>query len=306
MFGLNLALVLGASGLTLAACGADDRNFKVTEEGGLAGAESAAGAGGSGPTGNGDQGGNGANAGDGGGSHTGGSDTGGKGPGGGGGAGAASPVEIVLLEDDFEENTASWTFIEDGEAKIATVPKGEWSYSDGALVQSSNYVGCPVGKPECPVLDEVPCYALFNRESAREWTDYTVTASFVSFDDDNVGLIARYVDEDNYLLFEMNGAVGAQAVPGYARLRAVQNGVWTELVLDAEPVATYLISTTSALHPATLKLTVVGNEYTAYLDGARLLTYTDNSSEAPARGGVGLTATASVGVHFEHFKVIEE
>ncbi len=279
----------GGLGLLFAACSSDERSYDANEGSGASGS--------SGANGDFEPGGD---------AGTGGKGRGDEGQAGEGGEPSEEPSE-VLVEDDFSDNTASWKFVDAADPKWSDVPKSEWAYVDGWLVQSSNYAGCSPGPdPSCPSLREEPTIALFNRAGADEWTDYSVTATFVSFDDDNVGVIARYLDEDNYLLFEMNGTVGEQVAPGYARFRSVQGGVWSELVMDEAPVKTYTQSTSGSEHPATLKLTVVGNEYTAYLDGIRLLKYTDNSSEVPARGRPGLTSLSSVGVRFDSVKVSEE
>jgi hypothetical protein len=152
---------------------------------------------------------------------------------------------------------------------------------------------------DCDSEHDVPTLAKPTADGSA-WTDYSVSAEVVTYDDDVVALMARYVDSDNYLLFEIN------LQSNYVRLRAIQGGIWTTLNQDLNPSINYKKSVDGAEEPFILKLKVVGTQYVGYLDGAQIIAYTDNTGEVAAAGSIALGSIGSQSLQFEGVKVVAE
>jgi hypothetical protein len=189
--------------------------------------------------------------------------------------------------DDFEDDLG-WVVVDEGTIEspsdwVLTTDSG-----NGVFEQRSNiYSGTPDGEGPLDKLGTL----VFNGDA--DWTDYSMTTRFRAFDDDSVGIIARYLNNDNYYRF----SVDRQRT--FARLVVRHGGTFTLLDSDSEYVG-YTTSTWSWL-----RLVVDGNTIEAYVSSNGMswdLLLSGTDSNVP-RGGVGLYVWGVEGVQFDDVAV---
>jgi len=120
------------------------------------------------------------------------------------------------------------------------------------------------------------------------WDDYRIAAELQSDDDDAIGLVARYVDPENYYYF----AIDAQR--DYRRFVRVEDGTYTPLWTG-----------TGGYTPGDINrmtLDAVGNRFTGYLGNTVLFSITDDTHGA---GQVGLYAWGNTKARFHRVEVCE-
>jgi len=171
-----------------------------------------------------------------------------------------------LFTDDFNDDS-----LEDWE----TV-HGSWKIEDGILAQTSNYWKGGV---------KGGTYAF---TGSPNWTDYSVSARVMSEDDDTIGLIFRYRNEDScYVL-------GWNKQDKELRFSKIVDDKTTQLVLTNlgyEEERWYR-----------LKVEVVGDEMSAFIDGEKIFSVVDDDL---SRGMVGLYCHGNDGSYFDDFEVRE-
>ncbi|UCG46059.1 MAG: DUF1080 domain-containing protein [Phycisphaerales bacterium] len=104
----------------------------------------------------------------------------------------AFDISPLLLHEDFNAADLSpWTVVDDGTVDAPS----EWSAATGRMVQSSNIFGRKsLLRPGIPGT-----YAFFN--DGNLWTNYRVTLTISSDDDDAIGVMFRYSDNSHYYQF---------------------------------------------------------------------------------------------------------
>jgi hypothetical protein len=123
------------------------------------------------------------------------------------------PSGDILLDDDFNNGEISgWTIIDE-----ANNGPSAWSISAGDLVQRS-VIGSST--------DGVGTFALYTRGN---WTDYRLTLSMKSMDNDTIGIMFRYRDDLNYYRFSWN------VDEGFRRLQKRIKGTFSTLAADSVP-----------------------------------------------------------------------
>jgi hypothetical protein len=310
-FRVVVAVSILTLGLAFAGCSDEEQGDELLESGGESGhggegGDSSSGKGGESAVG----GGNGSEAGGGGADgeagNTGTGDAGGAasaGAGpvlGSGGEGGSQENEVVLLNvTSFVES--DWQFVDPaGATPAAPNDHGDWTVENGILYQTTNFFACDEINAPCDEDSREGTLAVRKDAVAGEWSDYTVSTSFWTYDDDAVGVIARYVDENNYLAFDLHASLD------YVRIRAIRDGVWT-VWKDEEPSVTYTQSSLSENYVVNrIALEVVGNRYRAFVGDTMVFEVTDEDEKAPAQGGVGVLTHGSVDVYFGSLRVVEE
>ena len=176
----------------------------------------------------------------------------------------------VLLSENFNDGKfTGWTIINEGTEEGPAV----WSATSGALVQSRNlgsYTPTRRGT-----------YALYTKAS---WTDYRVTMKMRSSDNDVIGVMFRYVDNENYYRFSWSINEG--------RLEKIQNGVVTVLAKDSvryNPRQTYQ-----------LEIIARDSRLSVLIDGATVLSHTDSSFDG---GSIALYSHYNMGSSFDDVAV---
>ena len=134
----------------------------------------------------------------------------------------------VLLREDFSDGDFSgWSVIDEGNIQGPS----EWSATSGALVQSSNIYSTPTDASD---LSKLGTFALYEANDVNPpgpppgsvWTDYQVTLTMLSDDDDAIGVMFRYQDPDNYYRFSWDKERSCR------RFVKCKNGVFTLLAED--------------------------------------------------------------------------
>ncbi|MFP4589706.1 MAG: family 16 glycoside hydrolase, partial [Candidatus Acetothermia bacterium] len=171
-----------------------------------------------------------------------------------------------LTSDDF-----SYSTLEDWE----TV-NGTWNVEDGVLAQTSNYYkGSLKGGT----------YAV---TGSPNWTDYSVSSRIMSEDNDKIGLVFRYLDPDNFYVFSwgkereellFTKVVGGETTEILRKKLAYEEEQWYQLQVD-----------------------VVGNEMSAYIEGKKVFSVTDDDL---TRGMTGPYCWGNKGSYFDDFRVTE-
>ncbi len=194
------------------------------------------------------------------------------------------PVNLVsdnwLLEDSFDtEVPGRWQFVDEGDQEAPSL----WSFSGGELRQTANIWG---GSLDGSVADKPGTHAL---AGSAEWSDYRVSVQWISDDNDAIGLMFRYQDEDNYYRFSMDRD------RSYRRLIKKVAGAVTILWQDSEQ---YVQG-----RPYLTTIDCIGSQLTVYLDGVELVSVEDQDL---AMGKIGLYCWGNAGarfleVHLEEF-----
>ncbi|UCG46066.1 MAG: hypothetical protein JSU94_11245, partial [Phycisphaerales bacterium] len=174
--------------------------------------------------------------------------------------------------DDFSDNNYDgWRIVNNGTLYGPSV----WSAATGELVQSSNVFG-----GDGVSVDMPGTYAV--REDGYAWEDYAVSLTMSSDDDDGIGVMFRYVDDDNYYRFSWDKQ------RSYRRLVKKENGVFTLLAQDNVP---YVTGQSYAVDIA-----IEGPSIGVLVDNEVVFLSSDYSFES---GSVGLYSWGNAGAHFD-------
>ena len=133
-----------------------------------------------------------------------------------------------LLIDDFADgNFSGWNIVDQGGLSGPSA----WVIVNGRLVDSSNIASSPGGAGTAPAeLPKLGSYVWY--ENGESWTDYVVTIPLRSTDDDTMGVMMRYQDQNTYYRFSWDKS------RSYRRLTKQQDGEWTLLAEDNVPYIT--------------------------------------------------------------------
>ncbi|MFB6215007.1 MAG: hypothetical protein ABEI54_03970, partial [Candidatus Bipolaricaulia bacterium] len=118
------------------------------------------------------------------------------------------------------------------------------------------------------------------------WTDYSVSARVMSKDDDTIGLVFRYLNEDNFYIFSW------KKQDKKLLFTKVANGKTTTLLekeLGYQEEKWYQ-----------LQVDVVGNEMSAYIEDRKIFSVTDDDL---TRGMAGLYCHGNDASYFDNFRV---
>lgn len=178
---------------------------------------------------------------------------------------------------DDTVRVGQWDIVDDGTVSAPS----DWRISGGVLQQRSNISD---GIDDPTVFDRLGSMAI---AGALGWDDYRVTAKVRAEDDDALGLVFRYADNDNYY------RLSSDTEGGFRRLIKRVAGAVTVLWEDANP------------HDvgAEFELTVeaIGSRLKGYQDGTLLFTVDD---DALPNGRVGVYTWRNRDVRFESVSVV--
>ncbi|MCF7865842.1 hypothetical protein K9M18_00200 [Candidatus Woesearchaeota archaeon] len=198
----------------------------------------------------------------------------------------------TLLNESFDDNNyldgnpVTWNFVNQGVGDSTP----EWLIAGGILSESGNCHddSTDLGRD----TTAKGCYAY---PGNYEWTDMNITARIRASDDDGMGLMFRYVDQNNYYRYRFSGT------RDFRKLDKFVGGVWSELDVD------YLVDggfTQNNWHIMTI--TIIGDQIEGYLNGVKVLNATDSSI---TNGSVALYSwgmdTGSVGGDFDYINVTD-
>jgi hypothetical protein len=122
-----------------------------------------------------------------------------------------------------------------------------------------------------------------------KWKDYTVNVTLKSLDNDSIGVIFRYVDDNNYYRFTWNRS------EAYRRIEKRENGVLSVL---AQKASQYQRDTTYRI-----QISVQGSQIKAWINGGTpVFSVTDNSLD---QGTIGLYSSSNKGSIFDDVVVTD-
>ncbi|MCP4527530.1 MAG: hypothetical protein GY833_16675, partial [Aestuariibacter sp.] len=102
------------------------------------------------------------------------------------------PSPRILLSEDFHDgNYNGWSLVDQGTMGGTMA----WSAAKGVMAQSSNVHSSISVDP----LAKLGTYAYW--QAGTGWTDYTASVTIKSTDNDAIGVMFRYQDENNYYRF---------------------------------------------------------------------------------------------------------
>ena len=180
---------------------------------------------------------------------------------------------------DFNnEDLSNWTIIDVGDREGPSI----WLSTSGSLVQSSNIYG---GRGNGAVLPKPGSHIRYN--SGFEWTDYQTTFTMLSQDNDAIGFLFRYQDENNYYRFSWDKQ------RSYRRLIKREDGIFSVLAEDNVP---YIQNQSYQM-----KVTVTGSTLNIRIDGVTIFSVTDTSFSS---GTIAFYSWALAGALFDDLLVI--
>jgi hypothetical protein len=195
-----------------------------------------------------------------------------------------------LLDDSLDQETPGrWTIVTDGDQQAPAV----WAFVDGELRQTSNVWG---GANNGVELSKPGTLALLTLAAgvgptgmmpgSESWTDYQVSVTLRSDDDDAIGLVFRYADDDNWYRFSMDSE------RSYRRLVRCQAGVVSEIWSDTVAYAVgreYVVT-----------IEANGDSLVGYLNGELVFAVRDG---ALTEGTIGLYCWGNTGARFGSVRV---
>ncbi len=184
-----------------------------------------------------------------------------------------APFEEVVVVD-YTRRLGRWTIHDETPINMPSV----WWTAQSQLLQTANTRGNANAQIAAPGT-----YAIAGNPA---WTNYRLIAQMRSDDDDGIGLICRYSDNDNYYRLSVNKERNKQ------RLIVKNNGVVSVLW---EQDGTFVQS-----EPFTLTLDAMGSRLVGYMGDVRLFDITDDSH---ARGQIGVYSYANTGIQIDRVEV---
>ncbi len=121
------------------------------------------------------------------------------------------------------------------------------------------------------------------------WLNYDIQMDIMSSDDDSIGVMFRFVDNNNYYRFIWDASNAVR------RIERKYKGQFSVLAEDSTP---YISNQTYSL-----LIQVLGEQISLSLDGQTIFNITDS---VPAYGGVGLFCWANVSCHFDNILLMDQ
>jgi len=186
----------------------------------------------------------------------------------------------LLLKDFSDHSMAGWTIVDEGNVNGPS----SWSASSGYMLQSSNIYTEPKTDPNMHGT-----FALW--DAGMAWTDYQMTLTMLSEDDDAMGIMFRYQDANNYYRFAWLNENHNQGV-GRRQLIKMHNGTFTVLAQNDTP---YTKNTSY-----TVKIQASESNLKVFINSTQVLEANDSSF---AYGSVAFFCWGNVGTHFDNIDV---
>ena len=211
--------------------------------------------------------------------------------------GQRSYGQILPFSDTFDDGDyAGWTVTDDREPQSGP---SNWSVRNGVLVQSSNIWS--YGPVDLETRYHLGTHIT---RGDKNWRDYSFNALVRSTDNDGVGLIFRYSDENNYYrVLLMNdpswSGLNIDGIPVNTPLQRIQKFV------DGEPeiLAENLVSQAYPTGFFALTADVRGDTIRAYLNGELIMSAID---ETHPSGKIGMLSYANTGAYYDDVLVTTE
>lgn len=190
-------------------------------------------------------------------------------------ANTGAKFEQVVVMDRIRR-IKHWRIYDEGTINAPSI----WRLHAGSLTQTSNIFGGSTFGSD-PIKP-----GTFVVAGNLSWSDYRLTVTLFSDDDDAIGVIFRYVDQDNYYLLSLD------AQRDFRRLVKKEDGIVTVLWDEA---GGYTVGISFAL-----TIDVIGSRLVGYMDNDRLF---DIVEATHATGQIGLYSWGNIGARFEQVEV---
>jgi hypothetical protein len=198
-------------------------------------------------------------------------------------------VRSVLLQEDFSKGGLDgWTVVDDAIlqpqllAEWSLSAPSDWQVKDQQLQQLSNIFSGTIAT----VANRKGTLAYWNASAAELWRDYTLELTITPKDNDGVGVLLRYRDQQNYYKLEMDSE------RSFRKLILVKDGQESVLAEENEgyqPGASLK-----------LKATVAGDVLSVALDGKALFGGPVTNTQGGAKAGtIALYCWGEEGVAFD-------
>jgi tetratricopeptide (TPR) repeat protein len=199
-----------------------------------------------------------------------------------------------IIDDDFSTDTLSTSYevVDDPQAVLSSPSEWRYNAAQQRILQLSNIHGPVPGSNNSP--DKPGTYLLYKIEDDRPiLRNLLLSTSVQSADNDGIGVVFRYIDQDNFYYFLMS------AQSRFRRLGKKVMGVFSELDTAAVDLATGYTPNTEYQ----IKIVARGSEMRAYIDNELVLTGRDTSLTAPGRAG--LYTWGSQNAAFDNLKLFK-
>jgi hypothetical protein len=155
-----------------------------------------------------------------------------------------------------------------------------WSAASGTMVQSSNVHSTITVNP----LAKLGTYAHW--QAGTGWTDYTASVTIKSTDNDAIGIMFRYQDENNYYRFTWDRQGNSR------NLVKCENGQFTILAQDSVPYVTG--------KEYQVKISTQGSTLQVSIDGSPVFSVNDSTFSS---GSIALYSWGNAGSYFDDITV---
>ncbi len=187
------------------------------------------------------------------------------------------PGSQILLSDDFSDNNyTGWSLVDQGTMGGSMA----WSAASGAMVQSSNVHSSISVDP----LAKLGTYAYW--QAGTGWTDYTAAVTIKSTDNDAIGVMFRYQDENNYYRFIWDQERNSR------QLVKCKGGVFSVLAEDSVPYVTG--------KSYQVKIAAQGDLLNVSIDGSPVFSVNDSTFSS---GSIALYSWGNAGSYFDDIVV---
>jgi hypothetical protein len=182
----------------------------------------------------------------------------------------------LLLSDDFSDgNYDGWSLVDQGTQGGPMA----WSASSGVMIQSSN-----VHTPTFDGVARLGTYAYW--QAGTGWTDYSASVTIKSNDNDIIGIMFRYQDENNYYRFTWDKERSTR------NLVKCENGQFTILAEDSVPYVTG--------KEYQVKISAQGSTLQVSIDGSPVFSANDSTFSS---GTIALYSWGNTGSYFDDILV---
>ena len=185
-----------------------------------------------------------------------------------------------LLENFNDGNYYGWMITDQGKEGAPSV----WSIVSGMMIQSSN-----IHTDDNPVFSGT----FAHWQAGADWKDYQVEGKLKSVDDDAIGIMFRYKDQNNYYRFSWGGQHYKNLTLG-----RMKNGEFT--ILKQNLGVTYVKNQWYSF-----KIRAVGPDLQVYIDGQPQLLFIESASDYLDSGSIALYCWGNQGAYFDNISVIE-
>jgi parallel beta-helix repeat protein len=188
-----------------------------------------------------------------------------------------------IFSDDFEDGDyTDWTVVDEG---TSSAPSNWWVDGSGELRQTAN-----IHTWDAPEWSGTYLY----HNNGFGWTDYLFSGRFRPVDNDGVGMMFRYTDNDNYYRFRWNRNYDFEpTIPGtqWRVFDVVKDGIWQTLWYDAVPDANTWYD---------FEVKCLGDRLVTYIDGVEIVDIIDDSH---SQGTVALYVWGQDNTYFDDIEV---